>query len=283
MDLIESGCENDSYSDDSDDNSNEHAHVDSGDGDDNSTDSDDNNVEQHVVKKTNNDVEVTSKSDAMDSGDDSNVSDDNDNNVDQHITKKTSNDVEVTSKSDAMDSGDDSSDSDDNTVVNHVAKKASNDMEVTSKSEESKSDAMDTTDNESPKLYTQRDWRAVFIKRNPLYRRVKIRYENVAFIKPRAQIPATGKPCLYVCEGAENWNGRPNLLCAGQVVTIEKVPWVVLAVVWVGCLVKTINGRKVYSCSSKAMRTLLFPLRIFDKEEVLLPRENELRLEKTFM
>ena len=129
-----------------------------------------------------------------------------------------------------------------------------------------------------PDVMSQRAWRQKFIKRNPLYRRVKIRYCNVAYIKPRCAIPATGKPVLYVCEGAENWNGPPNLLCAGQVLIVEKNDWVILAVLWVGCISKKVGGRVQYSCAGKSMRVLLCPRGVFDDAEGdLSSSENELR------
>ena len=130
-------------------------------------------------------------------------------------------------------------------------------------------------------VLTQRDWRHKFVEQNPLYRRIKIRYCNVAFVKPRYKIPSTGQPVLYVCEGAENWNGQPNLLCAGQVLTIETSDWVILAVLWVGCITKKVGGRAQYSCAGKNMCALLFPLHTFDAAD-LLPNENELRLMSAF-
>ena len=129
-----------------------------------------------------------------------------------------------------------------------------------------------------PDVMSQRDWRQKFIKRNALYRRIKIRYCNVAYIKPRCAIPATGKPVLYVCDGAENWTGPPNLLCAGQVLTVENIDWVIVAVLWVGCISKKVGDRVQYSCAGKSMRVLVCPLQAFDDAEADLSlSENKLR------
>lgn len=130
-------------------------------------------------------------------------------------------------------------------------------------------------------VLTQRDWHSKFSKENPLYKRCKIRYSDHCYIKPRTAIPATGKPILYVAEGAENWTGSPNLLCAGQLVFCDEKSWVVIVVLWVGCVMRQRpNGIPSYSPVAKNMKVLLCPKDIFDAtERDLSVLEGELRYE----
>jgi len=126
---------------------------------------------------------------------------------------------------------------------------------------------------------TQRDWHRKFAKQNPLYKRCKLRYVDYCYIKPRTAIPATGKPVLYVAEGAENWTGAPNLLCAGQLLFCDKKQWVVIVVLWVGCLTRTRpDGTNQYSPFAKKMKVLLCPHKTFDNADKDLDAvEGELR------
>ena len=127
-------------------------------------------------------------------------------------------------------------------------------------------------------VLTQRDWRQKFIKANPLYRRCKIRYSKYCYIKPRCALPATGKPVLYVAEGAENWTGKPSLLCPGQLIFLEDQKWVILAVMWVGCLSRRKNNTTQYCPQSKGMKVLLCPQQVFDKvTDDLREHESDLR------
>ena len=128
-------------------------------------------------------------------------------------------------------------------------------------------------------VLTQRDWHHKFSRQNPLYKRCKIRYSDYCYIKPRTAIPATGKPVLYVAEGAENWTGSPNLLCAGQLVFCDEKAWVVIVVLWVGCLTRQRpNGTPSYSPTAKNMKVLLCPKDVFDTADWdLSASEGELR------
>ena len=134
------------------------------------------------------------------------------------------------------------------------------------------------SDDESG-VMTQRDWQRKFSKQNRLYKRCKIRYSDFCYIKPRCAIPATGKPILYVAEGAENWTGSPNLLCAGQCLKCDSKDWVIIVVLWVGCLARQRpNGAHHYSPVAKQMQVLLCPHKAFDAaDEKLGSAESELR------
>ena len=128
--------------------------------------------------------------------------------------------------------------------------------------------APSVTDNEEEVILTQRDWQRKFVKKNPLYKRCKIRYSEFCYIKPRTPIPETGKPVLYVCEGVENWSGPPNLLCGGQLIFIDEAPYVVIVVLWIGCLIRTRpTGSPTYSPAAKKMQVLLCPRDIFDNDD----------------
>ena len=131
---------------------------------------------------------------------------------------------------------------------------------------------------------SQRDWKKKFVKQNKSYKRCKIRYSDYCYIKPRTAIPAVGKPIIYVAEGAENWGGPPNLLCAGQVIKCDdKRDWVIIVVLWVGCLVRhRPDGSQNYSPQAKNMKVLVCPLAVFDAAEHRVPAtvksvERELR------
>ena len=127
-------------------------------------------------------------------------------------------------------------------------------------------------------VLTQREWRQKFIKSNTLYRRCKIRYSKFCYIKPRCAIPAKGKPVIYVAEGAENWTGSPNLLCAGQLICCDDQKWVILVVMWVGCLTRKKNNVIQYCPQSKGMKVLLCPQQVFDTAVGdLSANESELR------
>ena len=122
---------------------------------------------------------------------------------------------------------------------------------------------------------------------NPMYRRIKIRGLGMCYIKPRVAIPASGKPVLYTCEGAENWTGPPKSLCAGQVIDFAKLnnelcgQWTVLAVVWIGCVKRCIgrggNRQVQYNCSGPALRILMCPLKTFDDAKNIGEIETSLR------
>ena len=127
-------------------------------------------------------------------------------------------------------------------------------------------------------VLSQREWRQKFIKRNPAYRRCKIRYSKFCYIKPRCAIPATGKPIIYVAEGAENWTGNPRLLCAGQLVFCGDQELVILVVMWVGCLTRRKGNGLQYCPQAKGMKVLLCPRETFDSAtEDLHNHESELR------
>ena len=134
-------------------------------------------------------------------------------------------------------------------------------------------------------MFSQRDWARRMMKSNPMYRRIKIRYTTMCYIKPRMSIPAKGKPVLYTCEGVENWTGTPKLLCPGQVLLYtdrhSKVDlrgsWVVIAVVWIGCLTRRVKGEVRYCCASPSLRTLLCKLEVFDKSQNVNEIQKNLR------
>ena len=114
----------------------------------------------------------------------------------------------------------------------------------------------------------------------------------MCYIKPRVSIPAKGKPVLYTCEGVENWTGTPKLLCPGQVLVFPEQPrgegalrgsWVVLAVVWIGCLLRKVKGVVTYCCSAPSLRILMCDLKTFDSADKASQIETDLRYCSVFL